>query len=100
MRRAASLSSRRWLTAQVPTYLAWIAAALLQGIGIVMVYPTLLAAISDVANLDWRATTMGVYRFWSDLGYAIGGMISGITADLLGMRSTPGAWAHRRKWAP
>ena len=52
-----------------------------------MVYPTLLAAISDVAHPEWRATTMGVYRFWRDLGYAIGALISGIIADLLGMRA-------------
>jgi MFS family permease len=52
-----------------------------------MVYPTLLAAISDVAYPEWRATTMGVYRFWRDLGYAIGALISGIVADLLGMRA-------------
>jgi MFS family permease len=52
-----------------------------------MVYPTLLAAISDVAHPEWRATTMGVYRFWRDLGYAIGALISGIVADLLGMRA-------------
>ncbi len=73
-----------WLTVQVPTYPAWVVGALLQGIGTAMVYPTLLAAISDVAHPEWRATTMGVYRFWRDLGYAIGALISGIIADLLG----------------
>jgi MFS family permease len=76
-----------WLTVQVPAYSAWIVAALLQGIGTAMVYPTLLAAISDVAHPEWRATTMGVYRFWRDLGYAVGALISGIIADLLGMRA-------------
>ena len=76
-----------WLTVQVPVYRAWILGALLQGIGTAMVYPTLLAAISDVAHPEWRATTMGVYRFWRDLGYAIGALISGIIADLLGMRA-------------
>jgi len=76
-----------WLTAMIPRYSAWIVAALLQGIGTAMVYPTLLAAISDVAHPEWRATTMGVYRFWRDLGYAIGALISGIIADLLGMRT-------------
>jgi len=76
-----------WLTAMIPNYSAWIVAALLQGIGTAMVYPTLLAAISDVAHPEWRATTMGVYRFWRDLGYAIGALISGIIADLLGMRT-------------
>ena len=75
-----------WLTVTVPYYPAWIVAALLQGIGTAMVYPTLLAAISDIAHPEWRATTMGVYRFWRDLGYAIGALISGIIADLVGMR--------------
>ena len=76
-----------WLTVAVPTYPFWIVAALLQGVGTAMVYPTLLAAISDVAHPEWRATTMGVYRFWRDLGYAISALISGIIADLLGMRA-------------
>jgi len=76
-----------WLTVQVTTYHAWILGALLQGLGTAMVYPTLLAAISDVAHPEWRATTMGVYRFWRDLGYAVGALISGIVADLLGMRA-------------
>ena len=49
-----------------------------------MVYPT-LAGINDVAHPEWRASTMGVYRFRRDLGYAIGSLISGIMADLLGM---------------
>lgn len=76
-----------WLTVQVPHYHSWIVGALLQGIGTAMVYPTLLASISDVAHPEWRATTMGVYRFWRDLGYAVGALISGIIADLLGMRA-------------
>jgi MFS family permease len=76
-----------WLTVQVPIYAAWMIGAVLQGIGTAMVYPTLLAAISDVAHPEWRATTMGVYRFWRDLGYAIGALTSGIIADMLGMRA-------------
>src|SRR5262249_47644712 len=76
-----------WLTVALPKYPAWIVAALLQGVGTAMVYPTLLAAISDVAHPEWRATAMGVYRFWRDLGYALGALISGIIADLLGMRT-------------
>jgi MFS family permease len=76
-----------WFTVQVPVYSAWIAGALLQGIGTAMVYPTLLAAISDVSYPEQRATVMGVYRFWRDLGYAIGALLSGIVADLLGMRA-------------
>jgi MFS family permease len=76
-----------WLTVQVPVYAAWMVGALLQGIGTAMVYPTLLAAISDVAHPEWRATAMGAYRFWRDLGYALGALISGVIADLLGMRA-------------
>ena len=76
-----------WLTVQVPVYSAWIVGALLQGLGTAMVYPTLLAAISDVAHPDRRATIMGVYRFWRDLGYAVGALLSGVIADLLGMRA-------------
>jgi MFS family permease len=61
-----------------------IGAALL-GIGTAMVYPTLLAAIGDVAHPAWRASSIGVYRFWRDLGYAAGALITGIAADALGM---------------
>ena len=52
-----------------------------------MVYPTLLAAISDVAHPQWRATSMGVYRLWRDSGYAVGALLSGVVADLFGMRA-------------
>jgi MFS family permease len=76
-----------WLTVQVPVYTSWIIGAVLQGIGTAMVYPTLLAAISDVAHPEWRATAMGAYRFWRDLGYALGALISGVIADLLGMKA-------------
>jgi MFS family permease len=50
-----------------------------------MVYPTLLAAIGDVAHPSWRASSVGVYRFWRDLGYAVGALLAGITADALGL---------------
>jgi MFS family permease len=55
------------------------------GIGTAMVYPTLLAAIGDVAHPSWRASSVGVYRLWRDLGYAIGALIAGVTADALGL---------------
>ncbi len=74
-----------WLTVLLPTYGWWIAGALLQGLGTAMVYPVLLAAISDVANPVWRASSMGVYRLWRDLGYAVGALLAGVIADLLGM---------------
>jgi MFS family permease len=59
----------------------------LLGIGTAMVYPTLLAAIGDVAHPSWRASTVGVYRLWRDLGYAAGALLSGLTADLFGIRA-------------
>jgi MFS family permease len=59
--------------------------ALLLGVGTAMVYPTLLAAIGDVAHPAWRASAVGVYRFWRDLGYAIGALLAGIVADALGL---------------
>ena len=55
------------------------------GLGTAMVYPTLLAAIGDVASPAWRASSIGVYRFWRDLGYAVGAMLTGVTADVLGV---------------
>jgi MFS family permease len=59
--------------------------AALLGAGTAMVYPTLLAAIADVAHPSWRASAVGVYRLWRDLGYAIGALLAGITADALGI---------------
>jgi MFS family permease len=55
------------------------------GLGTAMVYPTLLAAIGDVAHPRWRASAVGVYRLWRDLGYAIGALVAGLTADALGL---------------
>jgi MFS family permease len=55
------------------------------GLGTAMVYPTLLAAIGDVALPRWRAAAVGVYRFWRDLGYAAGALLAGLSADLLGL---------------
>ena len=74
-----------WLTVLLPTYGWWIIGALLQGLGTAMVYPVLLAAIGDVTNPVWRASSMGVYRFWRDLGYAVGALLAGVIADLVGM---------------
>ena len=59
--------------------------AALLGIGTAMVYPTLLAAIGDVAHPSWRASSVGVYRLWRDLGYAVGALLAGLTADALGL---------------
>lgn len=59
--------------------------AVLLGLGTAMVYPTLLAAIGDVARPDWRASAVGIYRLWRDLGYAVGAVLAGITADAFGL---------------
>ena len=76
-----------WLTVLVPAYGAWIAGAAIQGLGTAMVYPTLLAAITDHAHPTWRASSLGVYRFWRDLGYAVGALLSGLVADLVGLEA-------------
>jgi MFS family permease len=55
------------------------------GLGTAMVYPTLLAAIGDVAHPRWRASAVGVYRLWRDLGYAAGALLAGLSADLFGL---------------
>ncbi len=59
----------------------------LLGLGTAMVYPTLLAAIGDVAHPSWRASSVGIYRLWRDSGYAAGAIIAGATADAFGLRS-------------
>ena len=52
-----------------------------------MVYPTLLAAIGDVAHPAWRARAVGVYRLWRDGGFAVGALLAGIVADAFGVRA-------------
>ena len=59
--------------------------AVLLGLGTAMVYPTLLAAIGDIAHPTWRASSIGVYRLWRDLGYAVGALVAGLTADAFGL---------------
>jgi MFS family permease len=69
------------------TFTAWALAAALLGVGTAMVYPTLLAAIGDVAHPAWRARAVGVYRLWRDGGFAVGAVVAGIAADLWGLRA-------------
>ena len=61
--------------------------AALLGVGTAMVYPTLLAAIGDVAHPSWRGSSVGVYRLWRDLGYAVGAIVAGLIADAFGLRT-------------
>jgi MFS family permease len=79
------------LIATGDTFTWWILATALLGAGTAMVYPTLLAAVGDVAHPLWRARAVGVYRLWRDSGYAAGAIIGGITADLWGLRAA--VWA-------
>jgi MFS family permease len=72
-------------TALAGSFLPWAACAILLGVGTAMVYPTLLAAISDVAHPSWRATAVGVYRLWRDAGFAVGALLAGLVADLAGL---------------
>jgi MFS family permease len=77
-----------FLTALSHSFEYWLAGSLLLGIGTAMVYPSLIAAVSDSSHPAWRARSLSVYRFWRDLGYAIGALSAGIIADVFGM-----AWA-------
>jgi MFS family permease len=81
------------LVAAVDTFALWTVAAVLLGAGTAMVYPTLLAAIGDVAHPSWRARAVGTYRLWRDGGFAVGAVLAGILADLWGLRAAVAAIA-------
>ena len=68
--------------------LAGIASSLLLGLGTAMVYPALIASVSDHAHPAWRASALGTYRFWRDMGYAAGALVAGILADSFGLNAT------------
>jgi len=69
----------------LPPFASGVLGSILLGIGTAMVYPALLAAVSDAAHPSWRASSLGVYRFWRDIGYAVGAVMSGIVAGALGL---------------
>ena len=73
------------LVALATTFGLWAVAAVLLGAGTAMVYPTLLAAVGDVAHPAWRARSVGVYRLWRDGGFAVGAMAAGVIADTFGI---------------
>jgi MFS family permease len=75
-----------WIAATT-TFGAWALGAVLLGAGTAMVYPTLLAAVGDVAHPAWRASAVGVYRLWRDAGFAVGALLAGVLADALGLRA-------------
>jgi MFS family permease len=63
----------------------WMLGSILLGLGTAMVYPSLIAAVSDASHPSWRARSLSVYRFWRDLGYAVGALSAGIVADAFGL---------------
>lgn len=79
-----------FLTAATRGFEFWLIGSLLLGLGTAMVYPSLIAAVSDASRPSWRARSLSVYRFWRDLGYAIGALSAGVIADILGL-----SWAIR-----
>jgi MFS family permease len=79
------------LIAASSMFTVWLIAAALLGLGTAMVYPTLLAAVADVATPSWRGAAVGVYRLWRDLGFAAGAVVVGVLADQAGMPFAIGA---------
>ncbi len=83
-------------------------AAVLLGAGTALVYPTLIAAVSDTVQPIERAAAVGVYRFWRDFGFVAGAMISGFVADMLGaaeaiavvaaLTAASGLWVAVTRW--
>jgi len=73
-----------WIAA-TSGFVPWALGALVLGMGTAMVYPTLLAAIGDVAHPRWRASAVGVYRLWRDSGFAVGAILAGVIADTFGI---------------
>jgi MFS family permease len=74
-----------FLTAFTHAFGYWLVGSVLLGIGTAMVYPSLIAAVSDASHPSWRARSLSVYRFWRDLGYAIGALSAGMIADAFGL---------------
>ncbi|WP_245429391.1 MFS transporter [Mesorhizobium sp. WSM3860] len=81
------------LTAMTRDFGWWLLASLLLGLGTAMVYPSLIAAVSDASHPSWRARSLSVYRFWRDLGYAIGALSAGLIADFFGFAAAIAAIA-------
>ncbi len=68
----------------LPGFSWWVAESVLLGAGTALVYPTLIAVVSDAARTPDRATSVGIYRFWRDSGYAVGAIVAGFIADAAG----------------
>jgi MFS family permease len=74
-----------FVTVATRSFGRWMLGSVLLGVGTAMVYPALIAAVSDNSHPSWRARSLSVYRFWRDLGYAVGALSAGIIADMLGI---------------
>jgi MFS family permease len=75
------------LMATADAFAPWVVGAVVIGIGTALVYPTLIAAVGDVAHPRWRATAVGVYRLWRDTGYVVGALLGGVVADVFDLRA-------------
>jgi MFS family permease len=75
------------------TFAPWLLEAAALGLGTAMVYPTLLAAVADLAEPSWRGAAVGVYRLWRDLGFAVGAIVAGVVADAFGIPAAVAAVA-------
>jgi MFS family permease len=74
-----------FLTVAARSFGWWLLGSILLGLGTAMVYPALIAAVSDASHPSWRARSLSVYRFWRDMGYAVGALSAGIIADAFGI---------------
>ncbi|MGH9222520.1 MAG: MFS transporter [Acidimicrobiales bacterium] len=75
------------MVATTTGFAVWAFGAVLIGLGTALVYPTLIAAVGDVAHPSWRATAVGAYRLWRDTGYVVGALLGGVVADLSNLRA-------------
>ena len=90
-------------TVMVDGIVPWLLTAAATGVGMALLYPTLIAAVGDISHPDWRGSSLGVYRFWRDLGYGIGALSLGVIADMFGSLEsgfwfTAGAMALSGLW--
>ncbi|MCH8275515.1 MAG: MFS transporter, partial [Armatimonadetes bacterium] len=81
------ISASLAMIASTEGYTAWIVGSLALGVGGSLMYPTVIAGLSDRMAPIWRASGLGVYRFWRDMGYAVGALSSGLIADRFGIHA-------------
>ena len=62
----------------------WSVTAAVTGVGMALLYPTLIAAVGDISHPNWRGSSLGTYRFWRDVGYGLGALFIGVLAEMTG----------------